>query len=85
MTRLLPKKEDRKTFKMQCFPLYSILKAFGNLKMDFFKSVQRGKIKKVKKILEIGTIATNTNVIVNYKNPSDGSSPLHKATRNGTK
>ena len=36
MTRLLPKKEDRKTFKMQCFPLYSILKAFGNLKMDFF-------------------------------------------------
>ena len=35
MTRLLPKKEDRKTFKMQCFPLYSILKAFGNLKIDF--------------------------------------------------
>ena len=35
MTRLLPKKENRKTFKMQCFPLYSILKAFGNLKIDF--------------------------------------------------
>ena len=59
--------------------------AAENLKMDFFKSVQRGKIKKVKKILEIGTIATNTNVIVNYKNPSDGSSPLHKATKNGNK
>ena len=36
MTGLLPKNEDRKTFKMQCFPLYSILKAFGNLKIDFF-------------------------------------------------
>ena len=52
--------------------------ADADLKMDFFESVQNGKIKKVKKMLEIGT-----NVIINYKDPADGSSSLHKASENG--
>ena len=56
--------------------------ADADLKMDFFESVQNGKIKKVKKMLEIGT-CIDTNIIVNYKDPADGSSPLHKASENG--
>ena len=32
----MPKNEDRKVLRLQCFPLYSILKAVGRVEVDFF-------------------------------------------------
>ena len=35
LVRGLPNEKDRKTFRLQCFPLYSILKAVGVVEIDF--------------------------------------------------
>ena len=32
----MPRKEDRRVLRLQCFPLYAILKAIGQVDVDFF-------------------------------------------------
>ena len=49
----IPKMDDRKTLTLQCFPLYSILKAFGNTRLDFLSlDIEGNEFSVMKSILQ---------------------------------
>ena len=52
MVQGLPKEKDRKTFQLQCFSLYSILKAVGVVNVDFLSlDIEGGEFSVMKSIL----------------------------------
>ena len=49
----LPSAKDRKIFQLQCFPLYSILRAVGRVDIDFLSlDIEGGEISVLESILK---------------------------------